>query len=171
MSRKILTITSLIYVSCLLQSTVFEYIEIYGIRPNLLLIVAISVALLRSDLEAAFVGLACGLAMDILVGRALGWYGLSFFLVNFLVAQANPKLYKENPLIPAFFVFTSTIAIETLYYIITYFLKGYKDFVFVITKLILPESLYNAILSLPVYLFISFLYKRIDKYNHTHTRI
>jgi len=171
MSRKILIITSLIYASCLFQSTVLEYIEIYGIRPNLLLIVAISVALIRSDLEAAFMGLACGLGMDILIGRALGWYGLCFFLVNFVIGRINSKLYRENPLIPSFFVFVSTLTIETLYYLITYFLKGYEDFVFILTKIILPECLYNAILSIPVFLFVSYLYKIIDKYSYTHTRL
>ena len=143
MSKKILTLISLIYGTCLFQSTVLEFIEIYGVRPNLLLIVAISAALTRSDLEAAFMGLACGLGMDILIGRALGWYGITFFLACFLIAQINPKLYKENPLIPAFFVFTSTVAIEILYYSISFFLKGYDDFAFVIIKLILPESLWQ----------------------------
>lgn len=120
MTKKILIVTSLIYVACLLQSTVLGYIEIHGIRPNLLLIVAVSVALLRNDLESAFTGLALGLGMDILVGRAVGWYGLGFFLANFIIARINPKLYKENPLIPVFFAFTSTLAIETLYYLITF---------------------------------------------------
>lgn len=171
MSKKILIITSLIYAACLLQSTVLEHIEIYGIRPNLLLIVAISAAITRSDLEAAFMGLFCGLGMDILIGRSLGWYGLSFFLINFAIGQINSKLYRENPLIPAFFIFTSTLAVEIFYYLITYFLKGYEDLVFVVTKLVLPESLYNAVLSFPVFRFVTYLYKRIDRYNYTHTRL
>lgn len=171
MSKKILIVTSLIYAACLLQSTVLEYIEIYGVRPNLMLIVAVSAALMRKDLEAAFTGLACGIGMDILVGRALGWYGLSFFLANFLIAQLNPKLYKDNPLIPVFFVFTSTLAVETLYYLITFFIKGYESFVFVFTKIILPESLYNAVFAYPVFRIVSSVYKKADKYTYTHTRL
>ncbi|AGC67357.1 rod shape-determining protein MreD [Thermoclostridium stercorarium subsp. stercorarium DSM 8532] len=169
MTKKILIVTSLIYVACLLQSTVLGYIEIHGIRPNLLLIVAVSVALLRNDLESAFTGLALGLGMDILVGRAVGWYGLGFFLANFIIARINPKLYKENPLIPVFFAFTSTLAIETLYYLITFFLKGYEDFLFVVTKLILPECLYNAVLSYPVFKLVSLVYRKIDKYSLIRT--
>lgn len=171
MSRKILILTSLIYGTCLLQSTVLEYIEIFGVRPNLLLVVAISVALIRGDLESAFMGLACGIGMDILIGRALGWYGLSLFLICFLIAQINSKLYKENPLIPVFFIFTSSVAVETIYYLITFFLKGYDNFVFIITKLILPSSLYNALLCFPIFKLITYLYKKIDKFNYTHTRL
>lgn len=171
MSRKILVVTSLIYVVCLLQSTVLEYIEIQGIRPNLILIVAVCVALIRNDLEAAFTGLAFGLGMDILIGRALGWYGLIIFLINFLIAQINSKLYRENPLIPVFFVFASTLTAEMLYYLISFFLKGYESFSFVLVRIILPESLYNAVLSFPVFRFVSFAYKRLDKYSYTHSGI
>ena len=70
MRRRILILTLLIYSSCLIQSTVFEYIEIMGIRPNLLLVVAICTALARKDMESAFMGLACGLH-DMLIGRTL----------------------------------------------------------------------------------------------------
>lgn len=171
MSKKILVLTALIYATCLLQSTVLGYVEIHGIRPNLLLIVAISVALIRSDWEAATIGLVCGLGMDILVGRALGWYGISLFLVCFLIGQINSKLYRENPLIPVFFVFTSSIVIEMLCYLIIFFLKGYEDFVFVMTNLILPESLYNAVLSFPVFKLIERLYKKIDKFTYIHNRV
>jgi len=171
MSKKILIVTSFIYAACLLQSTVLEYIEIYGVRPNLLLIASVAAALIRKDLEAAFTGLFFGLGMDILVGRALGWYGICFFLANFLIAQVNPKLYKDNPLIPVFFVFTSTLAAETLYYLISFFIKGYEDFLFVITKLILPESLYNALLAFPVFKIVSYVYRKADKYTYTHTRL
>lgn len=105
MRRRILILTLLIYSSCLIQSTVFEYIEIMGIRPNLLLVVAICTALARKDMESAFMGLACGLGMDMLIGRTLGWYAMCLFLVCFSIGLINPKLYKENPLIPIFFVF------------------------------------------------------------------
>lgn len=171
MSKKILILTSLFYTTCLLQSTVLEYIEVFAVRPNILIIVAVSAALIRTDMEAAFVGFACGLGMDILIGRALGWYGISFFIVCLLIGLINAKLYKENPLIPVFFIFTSSIVIETLYYLISFFIKGYDDFVFVITNLILPESLYNAILGFPIFKLVLYIYRKIDKFNYTHTRL
>ena len=171
MRQKILILVLFIYGTCLLQSTVLEFIEIYGVRPNLLLVAAISAALIRNDMESAFMGLFLGLGMDILVGRALGWYGMAFFLACFLIALINPKLYRENPLVPVFFVFVSTLAIETLYYTITFFLKGYDYFVFDFVHVILPESLYNAVLAYPVFRLVSYMYKRIDKYDYNRTRL
>lgn len=171
MSKKILTFTAVIYGASLLQSTVVDYIEIFGVKPNLLLIVTISAALMRTDLNAAFIGLGCGLAMDVLIGKALGWYGIIFFLVCFFIGMINTKLYKDNPLIPIFFIFTSSMVMETLYYSIYYFLRGYEDFIFIFTNLILPESVYNALLAFPIYKFVFYICKKVDKFSYTHNRI
>ncbi len=171
MRRRILVWTLLIYTACLFQSTILEYIEILRVRPNLLLVLAISIALARTDIESAFMGLACGLGMDILIGRTLGWYALCLFLVCFTIGMVNSKLYKENPLIPIFFVLFSSLAVELMYYFINFFLRGYQDFAFVITGIVLPESIYNSILALFVYPFVLHVYKKLDKHDFIHTRL
>jgi len=171
MRKRILILTLLIYSACLIQSTVLDYIELMGIKPNLLLVVAISIALARKDMESAFMGLACGLGMDILVGRTLGWYAMCLFLVCFSIGLVNPKLYKENPLIPIFFVFISSIAVETLYYMINFFLQGYQDIAFMISRIIIPESIYNAAIVFIVYPVVLIIYKKVDKYDYVHARL
>lgn len=171
MKKKILVLTLLVYITCLLQSTVAGYIEISGVKPNFLLVVAITIALRRSDKESAFIGLFCGLGMDILIGRAMGWYAICLFIICFLIGMVNSKLYKDNPLIAMFFVFFSSVAVEMMYYFIFSFLKGYQDILFVLTTLVLPESLYNTILALPVYPLIIRICKKLDKYDYIHTRL
>lgn len=171
MRRRILVLASLFYIVCLLQTTLTDYAEIMGVRPNLLIVAAIAVALCRSDLESAFMGLAFGLGLDVLIGRALGWYAICLFLVCFCIGMVNPKLYKDNFLVSLFFVFFSTVAVQLLYYLINHFLMGYQDLLFVLTRLILPESLYNAILAIPAYPVIQRIYKKLDKYDYIHARL
>lgn len=171
MKRRILVLASLIYAFSLLQSTVTEYIEIAGIRPNLLIVGAVAVALCRRDMESAYMGLFFGLAMDILNSRALGWYAMLLFLVCFCIGMINPKLYKDNLLVPLFFVFFASAAVELMFYFINAFLKGYSDMVFVLTCLVLPESLYNAVLAIPVYPLMVRVYKKLDKYDYIHARL
>jgi len=93
------------------------------------------------------------------------------FLVCFSIGLVNPKLYKENPLIPIFFVFSSSVIVELLYYFINFFLIGYHNIVFMLTTLILPESLYNAVIALFVYPLVLRVYKKLDKYDYVHTRL
>ena len=171
MKRRVLVLASLIYAVCLLQSTLTEYIEIAGIRPNLLIVTAVCVALCRKEMESAFMGLLFGLGLDILIGRVLGWYAICLFLVCFCIGTVNSKLYKEKFLIPMFFVFFSTVAVQMAYYFINYFLKGYQDMVFVVTRLVLPESLYNAVLAVPAYPLVVRIYKKLDKYDYIHARL
>ena len=58
-----------------------------------------------------------------------------------------------------------------MYYFINSFLKGYRDILFVMTNLILPESIYNAVLSLLVYPLVVKIYKRLDKHDYIHARL
>ncbi|NLN65499.1 MAG: rod shape-determining protein MreD [Clostridiaceae bacterium] len=171
MKKRIAVLASLVYLTCLVQSTISGAIEIMQISPNFLIVTAVSVALCRSDMESAFMGLFFGLGMDILVGRTLGWYAMCLFLVCLCIGLVNDKLYKDNPLIPMFFAFFSSMTVELMYYFINSFLKGYRDILFVMTNLILPESIYNAVLSLLVYPLVVKIYKRLDKHDYIHARL
>ena len=171
MKKRALALSALIYAFSLAQSSLTGYVEIMGIRPNLLIVAAICIALCRKDMESAFMGLLLGFGLDILIGHALGWYAILLFLACFGIGMVNPKLYKENFIIPVFFVFFSTAAVELMYCFIHYFLKGYQDMVFVLMALILPESLYNAVLAIPVYPLIVRIHKRLDKFDYIHARI
>ncbi|MBP7176200.1 MAG: rod shape-determining protein MreD [Thermoclostridium sp.] len=171
MKKRVLALSALFYGFCLVQSTLAGYVEILGIRPNLLIVAAISIALCRKDMESAFMGLLFGFGLDILIGHALGWYAILLFLACFGIGMVNPKLYKENVVILVFFVFFSTAAVELMYYFVNYFLRGYQDMVFVLTTLILPESLYNAVLAVPVYPLIARIYKKLDRFDYVHTRL
>ena len=171
MKRRVLVLASLIYAVCLIQSTLTEYVEIMGIRPNLLIVAAVCVALCRHDMESAFMGLLFGLGMDVLIGRALGWYAICLFLVCFCIGMVNSKLYKENFFIPMFFVFFSTMAVQMMVYFINYFLKGYQDMIFVATRLVFPESLYNAVFTIPAYPLIVRIYKKLDRFDYIHARL
>jgi len=53
---KIISYAALIFIIALIQSTVLESISIFNIKPNLLLIFIISVALLGSNIEGAVTG-------------------------------------------------------------------------------------------------------------------
>jgi hypothetical protein len=70
-----------VYTACILiiitvQSTLADYIMINNVKPNLLIIFIISVALLRGIFEGGIVGFIAGLVQDILFGKVMGFYTL-----------------------------------------------------------------------------------------------
>ncbi|NMA65547.1 MAG: rod shape-determining protein MreD [Clostridiaceae bacterium] len=171
MKYRITAAVLLILVAVFLQSSVFEYIEIISVRPNIFIVMTVIIALLRGTFESAVMGLFLGLTMDILMGRTLGWYALLMFLVSIPISSVNEKLYREKFLVLFSFTFLSTLVIETMFYLIIFLFRDYSAFYYIFVRVILPESLYNSILILPLFRPISKVYTILDNVDRRRNRL
>ena len=77
MKFKRVAVTVLIVLAAyLLQCTLFNHLELAGIKPNLILIVTASFGFMRGQKEGMLVGFFAGLITDIQFGTILGFYAL-----------------------------------------------------------------------------------------------
>lgn len=162
MKAKIAVIGISIFFITMLQSTVLEYVRIFNVKPNLLLIFIVSVALLKGNVEGAVVGFVCGLAQDIVSGKAIGFYALLGLYLGIAVGSVNKRLYRENILVITFFTFVSTVAYEWGVYFLSTFLQDDLDFIYPIRNIILPEAIYNSAVSIFIYIFAIKLYDKLN---------
>ena len=171
MKYRITIAAVLVWVAAFLQSTVLEYIEIFSVRPNLLIVMLVVIALLRSPVESAVMGLILGLLMDILTGKFLGWYALLFFLASIPISLINQKIYRDKLFILISFSFITTAVIETSFFLIIFMFGGYEHLGYVLSKIIIPEALYDGILILPLFRPLSKLYTLLDSLDRRRNRI
>ena len=171
MKYRILATSVLVLVVAFLQSTICEYIEFLSIRPNLFIVMLVIVALLRNPVESAVMGVLLGLSFDILMGKSLGWYGLLFFFFFFPISSVNEKIYREKFLVLFAFTFLSTLIIELMFYLIIFLFKDYGNLPYVFSRIVLPESIYNSILVLPLFGPISKAYTLIDSFDRRRNRL
>ncbi len=160
MKKKIFWIGLSILLIALLQSTVMEYIVIYGVKPNLLLVFIVSAALLKGNFEGAVIGFFCGLTQDILGGKVIGFYAMLGLYTGLVVGSLNKRLYRENILVVLFFTFASTVVYEWLVYFLNIFYKAPVDLVFAFKSVILPEAVYNSGISIFIYVYVMKLYEK-----------
>lgn len=151
---KIISYAALIFIIALIQSTVLESISIFNIKPNLLLIFIISVALLGSNIEGAVTGFLCGLTQDLLSGRVIGFYALLGLYLGLGIALINKRLYKENVLVAIFTTFVSSIIYEFAVYFFVNVFKGSLELIFPFRYIILPEAVYNSAVSIVIFLIV-----------------
>lgn len=171
MRYRILAAVIFVLSAAVLQSTVMGYLEIYSVRPNIIIALAVVVALLRGSLESGIMGLALGLTMDILMGKTLGWYALLLFLLSILISLVNDKLYREKILVLAGFGFLSTVLVETLFLVIIFLFRGYENIPYLFTTVVLPEAAMNGILILPLFKPVSRVYNILDTVDRKRNRI
>ncbi|NPV27203.1 MAG: rod shape-determining protein MreD [Firmicutes bacterium] len=136
----------LVFCSILLQSTVFEVIEIGGVKPDLVLIWVILMSLLRGSRWGAVFGALSGILLDILAGRHVGLNALALFLTGLVAGQLEGKVFKENYLVPIGAVFVGTI-FHALLMALLGWMAGLHLFVAGwLRSLILYSAVYNTVL-------------------------
>ncbi|HHU90149.1 MAG TPA: rod shape-determining protein MreD [Clostridiaceae bacterium] len=171
MRYRVMAAVFLIWITAFCQSTLLEYLEIFNVRPNILIVLMVIVALLRSTVESAAMGLLFGLTMDILMGKTLGWYALLFFLVSIPISMINDKLYREKFLVLITFAFSSTVLIETVFFLIIFMFRGYSYLPYLFGTVIVPEAIYNSILILPLFKPVSKAYNLLDTVDRRRNRL
>lgn len=171
MRKRVLIYAGCIFLIFILQSNLVEYIQIRGVKPNLLLIFAVSVALLRGNVEGAVIGFITGLLQDMAFGKVLGFYALLGLYLGLIIGSVNKRLYRENFLVVTFFTLITTVAYEFLVCLLRVVLTANANLVYSIVNLILPEAVYNSLFSIPIYILaikIHQTFEEIEKVNRKY---
>ncbi|HOM01815.1 MAG TPA: rod shape-determining protein MreD [Acetivibrio sp.] len=154
MRVKVISYAVLMFILALIQSTVLESISVFNVKPNLLLILTVSAALLGNNVEGAVIGFLCGLTQDMLSGRVLGFYALLGLYLGLVISFINKRLYKENVLVAIFTTFISSIIYEFTVYFLSMFFRGSLQLVFPFKYVILPEAVYNSVVAIVIFLIV-----------------
>lgn len=79
-----------------MQLAITSHGTIFGLKPNLMLIVVLLIALRRQEPWLFLYAAPAGLALDVFSHGVVGVYGISFFLVSLLALYAARAVYEHN---------------------------------------------------------------------------
>jgi len=153
--RKFIFYFIFILLFLLLQTTLLQYITVYGVMPNLLIVFTIVTALIRNSTEGAAVGLISGMCMDMQFGSVKGFYALLGLYLGIAAGSVNRRMYRENLMVVIFFTFIYSVAYESVIYIINNIMSGDIRIISAFTTVILPETLYNCAVSVLLFPLVS----------------
>ncbi|MBM7583063.1 rod shape-determining protein MreD [Caldicoprobacter guelmensis] len=156
---KVWVIVSILVGNLIVQATLFPFIELYGVKPDSLMILVVSFALLSGNPTSAVVGLGGGLLQDFLFGKGVGFYALQYMLVGYLVGLVYGRVFTDKLFVPVFFVSVSTILRGLFVFLWMYFAGLDVSLYWLSLKTILPEAIYTVILTPIVYHYMNRLYK------------
>ncbi len=141
----------LLFLTLIVQTTLVPFIAINGIRPDLLLIVVVSTALLLGKEKGVGMGFFSGLLQDLASGNIFGLNALSKLATGYLFGLAEQKVFKEHILLPILAMALATVG-NGMAMMAILFLLGYKvDYSATLTYSILPVLGYNILVSIPVH--------------------
>lgn len=168
---RIAVICTLAVVNVILESTLFQYTRIFGIKPDFTLMIIVAYGIMRGSSYGAFIGLGTGLLIDMMYGRTIGINAFSYMVTGYIIGQVHENVFKDS-FIPAFvFNFIAAIIFQHGFILLAYFSNNFPStdisYVYMLLKIILPQAIYNAVVGSIAYRLIyrldeaPFLNKRI----------
>ena len=149
--RRTLSIAATIVTALLLQSTVFAQMKLFGVRPELVYLVTILIAILEGPGDGMVVGFAGGLAQDFLLNQPKGLTALTLTLLGYGVGLLRQYIVSPSPLLPTLLVAVSTAA-GVVFYEVVGFLLGQVDQPLTFSlKVPVLTGIYGAVLTPIVY--------------------
>lgn len=151
---RILLTSVIVFVNFILQTTLLHYISIGGILPDTALIIVVSYSLLRGYKEGAIVGFFSGILQDIFFGTSIGFYALLGVLAGLLAGRNQKDFYRENYILPVIICSVAAVLYETVIYVVGFLLQGETNVLYFLFRLALPEAVYTAVVTIPIYRFL-----------------
>lgn len=167
MMKKRISMFFLVVACFILQNTVLKELELGAVSPNLLLIITASFGFIGGRKEGMYMGVICGLFVDIFYGQLFGYYILLYTLIGYANGFFHAVFYDLDIKQPMFLIAASDLIYGLIQYFFQFLLRGKFDFVFYFSNVILPEFLYTVVLTLIFYRGILKLYEKLDKLDDT----
>lgn len=108
MKRVLLCLLGILLV--IVEGSVTNYINIFSVSFNIVIIYMTIISLYLDELEAGIIGAIVGLTKDIAVGGIFGVNGLILFLTSYTISHLKDKIYKESSMTIFALVFLTTLA-------------------------------------------------------------
>lgn len=150
--------TLLIFLALFLQTSWIDAISIFGIIPDLILIVLVFVGITRGQIEATALGFFSGLLLDIYNPEWMGVNMLANSIVGFAVGYSRIGIVAEDIQVQAVILFLATLVHDIIYFIF-YAISNALNIVFLIVQQGLGTALYTTLLGILISLALTQLFR------------
>ena len=159
--KRYISILFMIIICFIMQTTIFRYLELAHISPNLVLTVVAISGFMYGRKLGMFSGVIAGLLIDLMYNDVVGVCIIIFTAVGYVNGMANKLYFKDDLSIPIIFMGISDIAYGILYYICTFLLRGRLNFFSYFKGVILPEMIYTLITGVVIFKIIHILDEKL----------
>lgn len=135
----------------ILQLAVMPQFKLLGVQPDLILVVAIVVAVQEGPVEGALVGFFGGMLQDLATPQVMGVGAFSKAVAAFLAGMLKDFFMTYSILLPIILIFILSIMELSLHQAVLIMLGQEPRPPFNVTGLVLPVTLYNELAMFVVY--------------------
>jgi rod shape-determining protein MreD len=150
MNRAMPTALALL-VAVVLQIAVAPQLAVFGVVPNVIFLVVVTLALVEGPVAGSVAGFIGGLLFDLLGASVVGPYALVFTIVGYAAGLLQANMFAESWLLPVSVVFVAGLAAEIAYGLVAVVLDVGTPFWYALGRIMLPGAVYNTALAVLLY--------------------
>jgi rod shape-determining protein MreD len=140
-----------LFVAVVLQISIFSEINIFGGRPDLLLVTLVMVALLRGTIFGTAAGFGAGLLYDMGTFGTLGFMALLYTLAGYWIGRYGETTGRDRTHAPVLSVAVVTILFAAGALVLHFMLGENAPARAVLVSSLVPTIVLNLLLTVPVY--------------------
>lgn len=140
-----------VFFPLVLQTVVFPHLPLFGVVPNLILLITICYGLLEGIRPGLYLGILGGLCLDLASSGILGINIIAMGALGLGAGYLERMVFKDYLLVPVCLVQIGTILAELFSCCILLAFGWRIDFLSFLGSTLLPLCLYHLILTGPIY--------------------
>lgn len=144
-----------------LQDTPRLIPQIFGGKPLLLVVLAISIAAKENQIPSIVFGAVCGVLTDI-SGGGIGYFGIMLTLVCFFEAELFKKYIVSSFWTVFLYAVSASTVLVGLYFVIFRLIAGVEGAGGLFVSHYLSRMAYTAVCVIPLYFLNGFLYRTLS---------
>jgi rod shape-determining protein MreD len=145
------TTTLALLLAVVLQIAVAPQMAVFGVVPNVIFLVIVTLALVEGPVAGSVAGFIGGLLFDLLGASVVGPYALVFACVGYVAGLLQANMFAEGWLLPVSVVFLAGLSAEVAYGLVTVLLDVGTPFWYALVRIMLPGAVYNTALAVLLY--------------------
>lgn len=144
----------------LLQANFFSWFNLACVKPNLFIILVLSIGLFTGrDFGSAF-GILFGLSLDFFIGKSIGISAIMLGIIGFLGGYLSKNFSKDSRITMMVMILLATLIYEIGTYTFNYFINSANIEIMYFVKTLIIELVFNLLITIIIYpLIIKFGYK------------
>ena len=146
------------------QSAFFPHLAILGVTPDTALVLIVSYAILRGDIEGALFGMLVGFVQDMASGFFLGLFALLGFLTGYVCGKPFKDFFKDNYFLPFAIIIVASLVYQLMTYAASVMFLGQLEFWHYFRTIIVPRTVYTSSLAIPIYSLMHFINVRLERH-------
>lgn len=160
--KKFSLMTAIIIVSFVIQTSLFNFINIFGVVPNLSLIVVVIFSLMTNGVVGGILGIITGVMYDAMLYHVFGIYTLIYFLIGSIIGTYSDDMLRENYIAYTAVTIISTVVMHFLLYLILFFLRYRVGNAGSMVSGIFIEIVFNTVLVIFVLKLIILIFDKLN---------